>query len=125
MELHQEDIHQLIIFAEQTFCKKCQVKECGYAFTGDYEACTELMAAFEKATNEHHAFLKSMENPFVPGKCHECKIQELNDKDHNYTKVTVQHANGKIYFHGWVCSAHLKALEDTWYIVTKHGKVPP
>ena len=123
MSLHQEDIHRLTIFAEQTFCKTCQVKDCAKFYMGNYEDCPELMAAFEKATKEHHAFLKSMENPFVPGKCHECRSQELNDKDHNYTKVTVQHANGKICFHGWVCSVHLVALKASWYIVTEHRRV--
>ncbi len=47
-ELFQEDAVRLGIFAEQSFCKTCPVKDCSIFYTGNYEGCPELMKVFKE-----------------------------------------------------------------------------
>jgi hypothetical protein len=121
--LTQDDIENLAIFAENEFCIKCPCANCWTYYTGNYQNCKLLVREFIKAHDNRNAFLNSVQKPFVPGKCLVCRRNELNDKDQNYTLVTAKRRDGKIHFHGYVCSVHLEELEESVYVVTKHTKM--
>jgi hypothetical protein len=68
--------------------------------------------------------MNRVQQPVILGKCYQCRQNETNDKNHNYTLITAKRPDGKIHIHAKLCSVHLKELEDTGlYSITKHKVV--
>lgn len=104
--LTQEESYWLTIFAEQHYCKECAKAECEHFTNGEYEKCPNVLEAFLKNQSEYHAFLNSVQKPFIPGKCVFCRNEEMNDRDNNYTPTTLRNHDGTIRMRGYLCSYH-------------------
>jgi len=102
------DIEGLTIFAEQNYCKTCPVNPCEKFTSGEYEKCVPLITEYEKELSQYHNLLNSLQVKHVPGKCVFCRNEEINDKDTNYTLVTLRYTDGKIRMRGYLCSYHYK-----------------
>jgi hypothetical protein len=102
----QDNIEHLTVFAEQYYCKDCKTNSCEIFTNGSYEKCAPLLLAFEKQESDYHAFLTSVQRPYIPGKCVLCRNDEINDKDTNYTLITLRNNDGTIRMRGYLCSHH-------------------
>jgi hypothetical protein len=100
------DPEQVLIFAEQHYCKNCLVNPCEMFTNGNYEQCAPLIAEYDKQDSEHHAFLASVQKQHIPGKCVFCRNEEMDDRDKNYTLTTLRNNDGTIRMRGYLCSYH-------------------
>ena len=106
--MNQNDIEGLTVFAEQNYCKGCNTNPCQTFTAGKYEDCVPLLAAFNKQESDYHTFLESVQKQHIPGKCVFCREEEVDDKDKDYTLVTLRYTDGKIRMRGYLCSHHYK-----------------
>lgn len=102
----QESIDHLTVFAEQHYCKNCKTNPCEIFTSGMYEKCLPLLSEFEKQESDYQVFLASVQKPHIPGKCVFCRNEEMNDRDKDYTLVTLRNHGGTIKMRGYLCSYH-------------------